>query len=115
MEKSLGISQTLQGDIPVLAIAGRLDAANAPEAEQALSSLIAAGKHRIVVDARELAYISSAGLRVLIAAKKQVSPLGGDIRLAALQSPVRTVFSIAGFDRIFAIYDDTNIAVRSFS
>jgi anti-anti-sigma factor len=115
MEKSLVITQTLKGEIPVLSIAGRLDAANAPEAEQALASLMEEGKRRIVIDAGSLAYISSAGLRVLIAAKKRLSPQGGDIRLAGLQPPVRNVFAIAGFDRIFAIYDDAAAAVQSFS
>jgi len=115
MEKSLVITQDLHGEIPVLSIAGRLDAANAPEAEQALASLMEGGRHRIVVDAASLAYISSAGLRVLIAAKKRLSPRGGDIRLAALQPPVKSVFAIAGFDRIFAIYDDAAAAVQSFS
>jgi anti-anti-sigma factor len=50
---------------------------------------------------------------VLIAAKKKLAS-GGDLRLAGLQPQVRSVFAIAGFDRIFTIYNDTDTAVNSF-
>jgi anti-sigma B factor antagonist len=115
MENSLVISDTPVGEVTVLSISGRLDATHSPDAEKALVSLMDAGRRRFVLDARGLEYISSAGLRVLIAARKRLSPDGGDIRLAGLRPQVRTVFQIAGFDRIFAIYEDTSAAVNSFT
>jgi anti-anti-sigma factor len=113
MEKSLDISDSTAGDVTILSISGRLDAARSPDAERALMSLIESGRRRIVFNAQDLLYISSAGLRILIAARKKLSP-DGDLRIASLQPQVRSVFAIAGFDRIFAIYDDTTTAVNSF-
>lgn len=115
MEKSLATTVSLAGDVAVLALAGRMDAMNSPVAEQALAALVSGGRKKIVIDARNLEYISSAGLRVLIATRKKLSPEGGDIRIAGLRPSVRSVFSIAGFDRIFALYDDPDKAAASFA
>jgi anti-sigma B factor antagonist len=114
MEKSLGISDSTAGDVTILTVSGRLDAAHSPEAERAFASIIESGKQQIVFNAQGLEYISSAGLRVLIGARKRLAP-GGALKLACLQPQVRSVFAIAGFDRIFAIYDTTEAAVNSFN
>lgn len=101
-------------DILVISLAGRLDAITSQEAETTIQACISEGKRKIVLDAADLVYISSAGLRILIAAKKRLMPEDGDIRLAAMKPQVRSIFTIAGFDRIFSIYDDKETAIGSF-
>ena len=101
-------------DILVISLAGRLDTITSQEAETTIQAFISEGRRRIVLDTADLVYISSAGLRILIASKKRLMREKGDIRLAAMRPQVRSIFTIAGFDRIFSIYDDIETATGSF-
>ncbi|MFN8473622.1 MAG: STAS domain-containing protein [Anaerolineae bacterium] len=94
---------------------GRIDHQTAPELQTVLNELIESGHFKIVVDMEKVTYISSAGLRVLLAARKGVKRWNrGDLRLAAVQPYVRETLELVGFTRIFEIYDDTVEAVGSF-
>jgi anti-sigma B factor antagonist len=93
---------------------GRLDAYAAAAAERKLDSHISANQCNLVVDLSKLEYISSSGLRILLAALKKVRKQQGDIRLAALQPYVREVFDVAGFSQLFKMYDKQDEAVSSF-
>jgi anti-anti-sigma factor len=101
-------------DILVISFTGRLDTITSQEAEKTIQAFISEGRRKIIMDAADLVYVSSAGLRILIAAKKRLTREGGDIRLAAMRPQVRSIFTIAGFDRIFSIYDDIETAIGSF-
>lgn len=95
-------------------VEGRIDSSNATELGQALNERINKGKLNLVVDLERVDYMSSGGLRELVAALKQVKKDGGDLRLAAPSDRVREVLQLAGLDSIFAIYDDQVSAVGSF-
>lgn len=94
---------------------GRIDHQTAPELQKTLDDLINAGQFKIVLDLENVSYISSAGLRVLLAARKAVKRWNrGDLRLAHLQPYVRDTLELVGFTRIFEVYDDVVDAVGSF-
>jgi len=114
MSTNLAISNHTVDDILVISLAGRLDTITSQEAETAIQAFVSEGRRKIVLDAADLLYVSSAGLRILIAAKKRLIQEGGDIRLAAMRPQVRSIFAIAGFDRIFSIYNDEKTAIGSF-
>jgi len=76
--------------------------------------LIDAGQARLVVSLDKLEYISSSGLRVLLATLKKVRKQQGDIRLACLKSNIKEVFDISGFTQLFNISDTEETAVDSF-
>jgi len=67
-----------------------------------------------VVSLDKLEYISSSGLRVLLATLKKVRKQQGDIRLACLKSNIKEVFDISGFTQLFNISDTEETAVDSF-
>ncbi|HOK07398.1 MAG TPA: STAS domain-containing protein [Syntrophales bacterium] len=96
----------------VIALAGRMDAVTAPKFDRVMDDLIARGERRIVVDLKDLEYISSAGLQSILAAAKRLEPEGGRIDLAALQGPVFEVFDISGFTSIFHIFDSPAAALQ---
>ena len=77
---------------------------NDAELEQAFNGLFKDGKTKVLVECVELEYISSAGLRVLLAAAKQFKKVSGEIALAGLSQNVKQVFEISGFTSIFPIY-----------
>ena len=108
------ISTKTAGDVNVIYLSGRLDAYAANDVERKLDSLITAGQVWLVVDLSRLEYISSSGLRVLLAGIKKVKKEQGDIRLACLQPYVKEVFDIAGFTQLFQMFDKEEDAVNSF-
>jgi anti-sigma B factor antagonist len=93
---------------------GRLDAAGAQPLETNLNQHIAAGENRILVSLNETRYISSNGLRVLLAALKTTRKHGGTVKLCCLSSRLREIFEMSGFDRVFEIYETREQAEQSF-
>jgi len=109
----MDIQEQRQGEVIVLGPVGRLDSLNCREFEShLLSALNDSGK--VVVDCTALAYISSAGLRVLLVAAKQARATQSQLSLAALQDNPREVFDISGFSAIFSIHPTVEAAIASF-
>ncbi len=102
--------------VDLVQVSGRVDSSTAPQFEQALQSIIDAGRSRLVVDLSEAEYLSSAAFRVLISALKQVrgGTRRGDVRIACVPPKLMETFKLGGFDEIFKFYDDDVSAVGSF-
>lgn len=83
-----------------LFLSGRLDTLTAPELEKEVQS--ASNAQSLVLDFAKLDYISSAGLRVVIAAHKQFASKGGLI-VQNINDMVRDVFEVTGFNGILTI------------
>ena len=78
---------------------GRLDTTTAPALDDILSKNLMC-VNTLVIDCKELAYVSSAGLRVLLATHKKMK---GAMKLANVGELVMEVFEITGFADIFTI------------
>ena len=102
------------GGVNVVCLCGRLDAYASNEVEKKLDSLINAARVRLVVSFDKLEYISSSGLRVLLAVLKKVRKQQGDIKLAGMRPYIKEVFDIAGFAPLFNIFDNEDTAASSF-
>jgi anti-sigma B factor antagonist len=100
--------------VNVVKVTGRVDSATAPELEQALLGLLDAERSQIVLDLQEADYMSSAGLRVLVAMHKATKKNGGGLCLAQPSDRVREVLDLAGLTPVFVIYPDVVAAVGSF-
>ena len=99
------ITQQAQDGIINLAIAGRLDAVSAIEADKEFAKVLDAGNDRLLIELSQLEYISSAGLRVLLVVAKRIQQKGGKVVLCALVPNDKEVFEISGFSSIFKIFD----------
>ncbi len=108
---SIEIRQEEQGELRVLALSGRLDTETSADLELALQDLQAAGASHFVIDLAQISYVSSAGLRVLLALAKQVDGGRGSLKLCALNDAVKQVFDVAGFSKLFAIFPDRAAAL----
>lgn len=95
----------------IVAVAGKLDALTAADYEKAMKGLFADGKTRCVVDFSELTYISSAGLRVLLAAAKQTKAAGGQTVFAGVKGNVLSVIEMTGFSLILSLHDTVDAAL----
>jgi anti-anti-sigma factor len=99
----------------VVTITGRLDAVTAPEYEKAFNELLEGGEISFVVDFAQLDYISSAGLRALLATAKRLKGKGGRLCFANITGMVKEVFNISGFGTIFEMHDSVLGALSCIS
>ena len=97
----------------VVRVSGRLDTATAAEFETRGGELVAGGSSRLVLDLAGLEYVSSAGLRSVLATAKRARAAGGTLAIASLQGVTKEVFSISGFDSILPTFPDVESALRS--
>lgn len=103
-----------QGAVSIVAVAGRVDSATAPELENTLKRLVEAEKTQIVLDLLGVEYMSSAGLRAMVSTLKAVKRVNGDLRVANPSARVDEVLRLAGLSSIFAIYPSREAAISSF-
>lgn len=111
--KTVDIKIDKQGEVSIVTLRGKLDATTAQEFEAALDKLIGKNEVRILVDMAELEYISSAGLRVLLTAAKNLKKRAGIITVASLNEHVGQVFEISGFSTIFPIYASAAVGLQT--
>ncbi|MCY3020895.1 MAG: STAS domain-containing protein [Planctomycetota bacterium] len=96
----------------VVAVVGRLDGMTTPEFDRQSSAWVKPGQ-RLVLDLSQLNYISSAGLRSILALGKQMKAAGGALGLSGLSGLVEEVISLSGFNTILPIYSDVASALKS--
>jgi anti-anti-sigma factor len=96
------IDKSTGGGKTVFALTGRLDTVTAPDLEKALIPAFDENKD-IVLNFKDLVYISSAGLRVILVASKAAKSKGGSLVLTNMSDGVREVFEITGFSEIVTI------------
>ena len=99
----MDITYRIDKDILYISVEGRIDASNAPAAEEKIFEHKNAnpGKHT-VIDADKLEYISSAGLRVILKAQKAMAAKGGMI-IKNVNETIMEIFEITGFSDILTI------------
>ena len=87
------------GKPTVFALVGRLDTNTSPQLEEFANELFENGKLDIIVDMTECDFVSSAGLRVIVAMQKRVVN-NGSLVFRGVQSDVMDVFEMTGFSKI---------------
>jgi len=97
------ISVTESGDVRILSFKGNLDTNTSPEAENEINGLIEAGAQKLLANFENLDYISSAGLRILLATAKKLKASQGDLKICCLNDTVQEVFDISGFATILSV------------
>lgn len=102
-------------DVSVFKLQGRLDSNTAPEFEEKIFNTIKTGALKMVVDFGNLDYISSAGLRVILKATKELKRSEGKFVLCAMKDYVKEVFEISGFDSFLPIVSDMEAAITKMS
>ena len=104
-----------QGSINVVYLKGFLDAHTAPSLENTFTGLVDKGKYQIVVNFKDLAYISSAGLGVFMAFIEKIRENGGDIKLSGMTDKVFNIFDLLGFPLLYEIFKTEEEAVNKFN
>jgi anti-sigma B factor antagonist len=96
----------------VVELDGKIDSQTAPQVQAQISPLLQPGSS-IVLDMTRVTYMSSAGLRLLVAVHRQLVDSDGTLVLAGLAGRVRDTMSITGFLPYFTTYDSVEAALTA--
>ncbi len=97
----LDIKKTINGTDLTISLEGRLDTTTAPELEEQVKASTA-GITNLVFDVKKMEYISSAGLRVLLASQKLMNKQGS-MKVINASDYVKEIFDVTGFSDILTI------------
>ena len=89
----------IQDSEEIISLSGRFDASQVEKAEKVFNSI----EKSCVVDMKNLNYISSAGLGIMLRTYSRLKPNGYDIKLKNLNYHIREVLKYSGLDKIFII------------
>lgn len=92
----------------------RLDANNSEELKVALRRIFESGTKDLVIDLKEVLFIDSSGLGVLVSGYKNASILHGSLKLSNLQSQVKSMFELTRLHRVFDIFTTVDDALQSY-
>ena len=104
----------IKGDVLILRFSGRLDAVTTPQIEKQVCQFIEQGQHKLLLDFSGVDYISSAGMRMLLATTKKLKSLSGQMILCSTNANVMDVFKMSGFDHVLQISPNENEALLRF-
>ena len=97
----LNINKAIENGTAAFSLEGRLDTVSAPELEAELKDALD-GVSELTLDLEKLEYISSAGLRVLLAAQKEMNKRG-TMKIAQVGETIMEIFEVTGFSEILTI------------
>ena len=101
-------------EVSVMSFEGNLDTNTAPQAQDQIDQLIDGGSSKILINFESLNYISSAGLRILLATAKKLKASSGDLKICGLNQTVQEVFDISGFSSILSVVATEEDALAGF-
>jgi anti-sigma B factor antagonist len=94
----------LESGVAVLRLEGNLNMVSATAVREAITSLVAQGDARVVVDLSAVGFLDSSGLGALIGGLKTTRQAGGDLRIAGAGEQVRMVLSLTNMERVLTPY-----------
>jgi len=111
----MNIKSERKNGILVVAPEGRLDAFEAASLGKELETLLKEDDSYLVLDMARVPYLSSGGIRVLLATQKKLARQNGMVCLCGLTEYPAQVLKMAGMDNIFTTYNTVDEAVNHFS
>ncbi len=99
------------GNAEVVAAKGRLDQATSRLLESQCSGLLCAGCKCVVLDFKDLHFLSSAGLRAILGVSKRIHAGGGKLVFTGIRGPIRDMFDMAGFLDAFPVVDEVEAGI----
>lgn len=108
------ISSEIINNIVILRIDGELDYENTEQVGNKINELLENNQNNIVLNMKNVDYINSAGLRILVQAWKKANNVSGCLKFSNLQIFVQRMFRITNLSGVFNVYIDEMDAVKSF-
>ena len=114
-----GVRSALIGNVrqengtTVVELSGRIDATTAPDVKAQLVDMVASGQSRLVLNLKDVEFIDSTGLGVLVSCLRRCVASGGALCLAELPEFARAIFDLTRVTRVFRIEESEAEAVRA--
>jgi anti-sigma B factor antagonist len=102
------------GTVTVVAPRGDVDMAVADDVRLKLTELVDRGNLRLVLDLGAVMYIDSSGLGALVAAMKHARAAGGDLKVCALESDVKSLFEMTRLTKVISVHSTRQDAVAAW-
>lgn len=114
MSATLGYRQV--GDVTVVDIEGRITLGEgAVSLREAVKSLVAEGKRKIILNLSDTVYVDSSGVGELVSGFTQLNNQGGTLKLLALSKRVKELFQLINIYSVFEVFETEADAVSSFN
>jgi len=113
--KNMEIDTATHDTVTSVAVKGRVDSTTADKLRDHLTEVIRAGSARLVIDLKEVTYISSAGFRTLLITARSVENAKGKLALCGVGGEIKRLFDIASFTELFTILPNRDDAVAAAS
>lgn len=104
--------KTVNPNIAVIKLEGRVDVQKSLELEQEVNKLLANGYIYFVFDLEEVSYISSSCIRVFISTLRKLKEGKGGIKLAKVNPSVKKILKLVDLDNLFEEYESVEKAIE---
>ncbi len=104
----------VDNSISVIKVGGYIDTTTSAELEHSLDQLLSQGKYKIIIDLKNVDYISSAGWGIFISEIKGIREKGGDLKLVGMIPDVYEVFELLEFNFILRAFETIDEAIMDF-
>jgi len=111
----MDIAEQQAGEITIVEVRGRIDSNTAKAFGERLTGLINTGRGRLVVDLKQIIYISSAGFRALLVAGRLADETKGTLALCGLSAELQRLFDLGAFTDLFVIYSSRDESISKLS
>lgn len=101
------------GDIRVVHLEGKLDVGLSINIETEFEKMMDSGILKIIVDLKDVEYLSSSGLRIFIAAMRKLKEKNGMLVLCCITPMVKKIFKIVELEDLFEIYNTVEEAIKA--
>jgi anti-sigma B factor antagonist len=111
----MAFSRSTSGNgVTIVQVEGQLIVGNRQELKALIQDALEQGERRFLIDCTNTGYIDSSGLGALVTISKKVREAGGELRLAALNDDLRSLFELTKLDALFQISPTVDAALNSF-
>ncbi|MCY4645011.1 MAG: STAS domain-containing protein [Bacteriovoracales bacterium] len=109
----IGTETTEDGSTTIFSLGGHLDATMVNMANEKIQEILDGPSSHILFDLKDLNYISSAGLRILVYAAKKMKAKNGGIALCSVSDNICKVLEISGMDKFLPMFEDRQKAIEA--
>ncbi|MEW6356534.1 MAG: STAS domain-containing protein [Planctomycetota bacterium] len=102
-------------DLKIMRLSGRLDVIGAQELDPKILDAVAKCKSGLIVNMEGVDFVSSAGLRTILTARKEAESAGKPLALVHVRPLVYKIFKIAVLDKVFQFFEEEADAIQALS
>jgi anti-anti-sigma factor len=111
---TFSIKSSKKGSVLIFAIEGRIDALTQPSVEKTIFEFISNGETNILIDFRNVSYLSSCGMRMLLSVAKKLKGLSGKLVISQVNESSMDVLKLSGCNHTFEITPTQDEGLKRF-